>query len=33
MTGVTLCGQYASPVLAADFYINGSVFAGVRARR
>jgi hypothetical protein len=31
MTGVTLCGQYASPVLAADFYINGSVFAGVRA--
>jgi hypothetical protein len=28
MTGVTLCGQYASPVVAADFYINGSVFAG-----
>jgi putative glycoside hydrolase with GxGYxYP motif/GxGYxY motif-containing protein len=28
MTGVTLCGQHASPVVAADFYINGSVFAG-----
>ncbi|MGB9415308.1 MAG: GxGYxYP domain-containing protein [Acidobacteriaceae bacterium] len=28
MPGVTLCGQYASPVIAADFYINGSVFAG-----
>jgi hypothetical protein len=28
MTGVTLCGEYASPVVAADFYINGSVFAG-----
>ncbi|HEX4582691.1 MAG TPA: GxGYxYP domain-containing protein [Acidobacteriaceae bacterium] len=26
--GVALCGQYASPVVAADFYINGSVFAG-----
>jgi hypothetical protein len=26
--GVALCGQYASPVIAADFYINGSVFAG-----
>jgi hypothetical protein len=28
MPGVTLCGQYGSPVVAADFYINGSVFAG-----
>jgi hypothetical protein len=28
MAGVTLCGQYASPVVAADYYINGSVFAG-----
>jgi hypothetical protein len=28
MPGVTLCGQHASPVIAADFYINGSVFAG-----
>ena len=28
MPGVTLCGQYASPVIAADFYINGSVLAG-----
>jgi hypothetical protein len=28
MPGVTLCGQYASPVIATDFYINGSVFAG-----
>lgn len=26
--GVALCGQYASPVVAADFYVNGSVFAG-----
>jgi hypothetical protein len=31
MTGVTLCGQHASPVVAADFYINGSVFAGAPA--
>jgi hypothetical protein len=28
MSGVTLCGQYASPVVAADYYNNGSVFAG-----
>ncbi len=32
MTGVTLCAQHSSPVVAADFFINGSVFAGVRAR-
>ena len=32
MPGVTLCGQYASPVVAADDLINGSVFAGVRDR-
>ena len=31
MTGVTLCGQHGSPVVAADFFINASVFAGVRA--
>src|SRR5258708_31942383 len=28
MTGVTLCGHHASPVVAADFYSTGSVFAG-----
>lgn len=32
MTGVTLCSQYASPVVAADFLNNASVFAGVRDR-
>ena len=32
MTGVTLCAQHASPVVAADFFLNGSVFAGVRAQ-
>jgi hypothetical protein len=31
MTGVTLCGQHASPVVAADYFYNGSAFSGVRA--
>ena len=29
--GVTLCGQYSSPVVAADYFYNGTVFSGVRA--
>lgn len=32
MTGVTLCAQHGSPVVAADYFLNGSVFAGVRAQ-
>lgn len=32
MPGVTLCGQYASPVVAADDFYNGTAFSGVRAR-
>jgi GxGYxYP putative glycoside hydrolase C-terminal domain/GxGYxY sequence motif in domain of unknown function N-terminal len=32
MTGVTLCGQNATVVVAADFFFNGSAFSGVRAR-
>ena len=32
MTGVTLCSQYASPVVAADYLNNASVFAGVREK-
>jgi hypothetical protein len=31
MTGVTLCGQNATVVVAADFFYNGSAFSGVRA--
>ncbi len=31
MTGVTLCGQNATVVVAADFFYNASVFSGVRA--
>jgi hypothetical protein len=31
MTGVTLCGQHASPVVAADVFFNASAFSGVRA--
>jgi GxGYxYP putative glycoside hydrolase C-terminal domain/GxGYxY sequence motif in domain of unknown function N-terminal len=31
MTGVTLCAQNASVVVAADFFYNASVFSGVRA--
>jgi hypothetical protein len=29
--GVTLCSQHGAPVLAADFFNNATVFAGVRA--
>lgn len=32
MTGVTLCGQNSSPVVAADFFYNGTVFSGARGR-
>lgn len=32
MTGVTLCGQHSSPVVAADFFYNGTVFSGARGR-
>jgi hypothetical protein len=31
MTGVTLCAQNSSPVVAADFFYNASAFSGVRA--
>jgi hypothetical protein len=31
MTGVTLCAQNATVVVAADYFYNGSVFSGVRA--
>ena len=31
MTGVTLCGQNSSPVVAADFFYNGSALSGVYA--
>lgn len=31
MTGVTLCAQNASAVLAADYFFNASAFSGVRA--
>jgi len=31
MTGVTLCGQNAAVVVAADFFYNASAFSGVRA--
>jgi GxGYxYP putative glycoside hydrolase C-terminal domain/GxGYxY sequence motif in domain of unknown function N-terminal len=31
MTGVTLCGQNATVVVAADFFYNGSALSGVRA--
>ncbi len=31
MTGVTLCGQNSTVVVAADFFYNASVFSGVRA--
>ncbi len=31
MTGVTLCAQNASVVVAADYFYNASVFSGVRA--
>ena len=31
MTGVTLCAQYATVVVAADYFYNASVFSGVRA--
>ncbi|MBO0721933.1 MAG: hypothetical protein J2P41_14005 [Blastocatellia bacterium] len=30
MSGVTLCGQHSSPVAAADFFYNGTVFSGAR---
>jgi hypothetical protein len=32
MTGVTLCGQNSSPVVAADVFYNGTVFSGARAK-
>jgi len=31
MTGVTLCGQNATVVVAADYFYNGSALSGVRA--
>jgi hypothetical protein len=31
MTGVTLCGQHAVPVVAADYFYNASAFSGIRA--
>jgi hypothetical protein len=31
MTGVTLCAQNATVVVAADYFYNGSAFSGVRA--
>ncbi len=31
MTGVTLCAQNSTAVVAADFFYNASVFSGVRA--
>jgi len=31
MTGVTLCAQNATVVVAADYFYNGSVFSGVQA--
>jgi len=31
MTGVTLCGEYATVVVAADYFFNASAFSGVRA--
>lgn len=31
MSGVTLCAQNGSPVVAADYFYNASVFSGVRA--
>ncbi|HVJ08751.1 MAG TPA: GxGYxYP domain-containing protein [Acidisarcina sp.] len=31
MTGVTLCGQNSTVVVAADFFYNASAFSGVRA--
>lgn len=31
MTGVTLCAQNGSPVVASDFFYNASAFSGVRA--
>jgi hypothetical protein len=31
MPGVTLCAQYATVVVAADYFYNGSVFSGVSA--
>ncbi|HKX31103.1 MAG TPA: GxGYxYP domain-containing protein [Blastocatellia bacterium] len=32
MTGVTLCGQHRVPVVAADFFYNGTVFSGARGK-
>lgn len=32
MTGVTLCGQNSSPVAAADFFYNATVFSGARGK-
>ncbi len=32
MTGVTLCAENSAPVVAADFFYNGSVFSGARGR-
>jgi hypothetical protein len=32
MTGVTLCGQHSAPVVAADFFYNGTVFSGARGK-
>jgi len=31
MSGVTLCAQHSTVVVAADYFYNGSVFSGVRA--
>lgn len=31
MTGVTLCGQHSTVVVAADYFYNATVFSGVRA--
>ncbi len=32
MPGVTLCAQHGCPVVAADYFYNGSAFAGVPAQ-